>query len=150
MYFEYLLQVFYDSGRDIGTFLSKPIRIISKPAKKKIKQAPGPSDWSIDATDEVTLFTRVRAIVVCVSLAFNLSALKYSYLQQGTPQFLACQDSSLVIARAPRSTFNLVLADQAHSTFPFGSSIPQRDDDDVSSRWDSLQRHFISLNIRPL
>ena len=61
------VKVFYDNGRDIGTFNSNPIRIISKPSKKKIKHSAGPSDWTIDLTDEIALFSRIRvsAVRIC-------------------------------------------------------------------------------------
>ena len=64
-------QAFYNSGRDIGTFSSKPIRIISKPSKKKMKHSMGPCDWTIDLTDEIALFSRIRVSVVRRTCRFD-------------------------------------------------------------------------------
>ena len=51
----------YDSSVDVGTFLSKPLRVISKPTKKK--QAVFNSEMCIDSGAEIALFNRVRSQV---------------------------------------------------------------------------------------
>eukprot|EP00055_Hartaetosiga_balthica_P014255 m.77448 g.77448 ORF g.77448 m.77448 type:complete len:684 (+) comp8543_c0_seq9:99-2150(+) len=51
---------FFDSGRDIGTFKSKPIKVISKPSKKKVNSKNN-TDTCIEDGSEIVLFNRVRA-----------------------------------------------------------------------------------------
>eukprot|EP00051_Salpingoeca_urceolata_P019586 m.287565 g.287565 ORF g.287565 m.287565 type:complete len:528 (+) comp19445_c0_seq4:1886-3469(+) len=53
------LKVFYSNQRDIGTFCSKPVKVISKPSKKK--QSSANLDMCIESGSEICLFNRVRA-----------------------------------------------------------------------------------------
>lgn len=53
------VKIFYSNGRDIGTFTSKPVKVISKPSKKK--QSLSNSEMCIESGTEVSLFNRVRA-----------------------------------------------------------------------------------------
>eukprot|EP00049_Salpingoeca_infusionum_P006723 m.110639 g.110639 ORF g.110639 m.110639 type:complete len:635 (-) comp13405_c0_seq3:403-2307(-) len=54
------LKVFFESGRDVGTFASKPIKVISKPPKKKQSTTTNP-DMCIENKGEISLFNRVRS-----------------------------------------------------------------------------------------
>lgn len=55
-------QIFYSSGHDIGTFASRPIKVISKPSKKK--QSVNNPEMCVENNTEISLFNRVRAQAV--------------------------------------------------------------------------------------
>ncbi|EGD77877.1 hypothetical protein PTSG_09511 [Salpingoeca rosetta] len=50
-----------ERGRDVGTFTSKPIKVISKPPKKKNNAARSQSDLCVETGSEIALFNRVRS-----------------------------------------------------------------------------------------
>lgn len=52
-------KLFYKSERDIGSFLSRPMKVISKPSKKK--QSASNAEMCIECGTTVSLFNRVRA-----------------------------------------------------------------------------------------
>jgi recombining binding protein (suppressor of hairless) len=51
--------MFFDNGRDLGTFASKPIKVISKPTRKKSSVAN--ADMCIESGSEIALFNRIRS-----------------------------------------------------------------------------------------
>ena len=53
------LKLFHDKGHDHGTFRSRPIKVISKPSKKKQSVKTNP-DICIEHGSEIALFSRVR------------------------------------------------------------------------------------------
>ena len=53
------VKIFYDNGRDLGTFSSKPIKVISKPTRKKSSVAN--ADMCIESGSEIALFNRIRS-----------------------------------------------------------------------------------------
>jgi recombining binding protein (suppressor of hairless) len=53
------IKMFHEEGHDHGTFRSKPIKVISKPSKKKQSVKTNP-DICIEYGSEIALFSRVR------------------------------------------------------------------------------------------
>jgi hypothetical protein len=56
------IKLFYDTGRecrDLGEFSSKPLRVISKPTRKKASVAN--TDMCVDSGSEIALFNRIRS-----------------------------------------------------------------------------------------
>ena len=53
------MKLFYDDGRVVGDFSSKPIKVISKPTRKKSSVAN--TDMCIESGSEIALFNRIRS-----------------------------------------------------------------------------------------
>eukprot|EP01147_Barroeca_monosierra_P004676 gene4676-8621_t len=53
-------KTFFSNGRDVGTFTSKPIKVISKPSKKKQSTKNNP-EMCIEHGREIALFNRARS-----------------------------------------------------------------------------------------
>ena len=52
-------KIFYKNGRDVGSFTSRPVKVISKPSKKK--QSLNNAEMCVESGTEISLFNRIRS-----------------------------------------------------------------------------------------
>jgi len=98
------VKLFYEGtasfNKDVGTFSSRPIKVISKPARKKASAAH--TDLCIESGSEIALFNRIRP-------------------QAGSTRYLTCSDSTFTCTARDWCSFiiTLVGGSSAHKGAPY-------------------------------
>jgi hypothetical protein len=81
------VQVFYDKGFDVGTFLSRPVKVISKPSKKK--QAVKNAECAeVCMFYLLAVFLTRRMFIVCIFSGMEVSLFNRLRSQTANTKYL--------------------------------------------------------------